>query len=317
MLSRVADSLYWMARYGERAEHTARLVAVKLEATVEQSNEEADASWLRVHLALTGEPLTTKTPDAFQMTRDIAFDRLNPSSLISSLRLARDNARQVREQLSNELWEHLNRLYLQLQTVTIDNVWVHQPAQFFREVLEQLYTLDGIMYTTLRHGEGWYFLQLGRFIERAQLVSRLLDIHYGGGLPAPAQALRPKDSDWLVLLKLCTAFEPYSHEYTAAIHPARVAQFLLFDAEFPHSVRFAIDRVRDALDHVAPGAPPARRAHVERLAGRLKAAVDFGQIGDFSEDSLAAFLANIAQQCEQIHNAVYAAYIGYDAEAVL
>ncbi len=120
-----------------------------------------------------------------------------------------------------------------------------------------------------------------------------------------------------MLLKLCTAFEPYSREHTAAIHPALVAQFLLFDAEFPHSVRFAIDRVRGALDRVAPGAPPARRAHVERLAGRLKAAVDFGQIGDFSGGSLASFLANISQQCEQIHIAVYAAYIGYDAEAVL
>ena len=93
--------------------------------------------------------------------------------------MARDNARQVREQLSTEVWEHLNRLYLRLQPVTMDAIWVHQPARLFRETLEELHTLEGVTYSTLSHGEGWYFLELGRHIERAQLVSRLLDLHFG------------------------------------------------------------------------------------------------------------------------------------------
>jgi uncharacterized alpha-E superfamily protein len=316
MLSRVADSLYWMARYIERAEHTTRLLAVKLESMVEQSAEDAEASWARVVAALTGAE--AKAVDARLLTASLAFDRLNASSLVSSLRFARDNARQVREQLSTEVWEHLNRLYLGTQGEAIDSIWVHQPALFFRQTLEDLFTLGGVTYTTLRHGEGWRFLELGRHIERAQLVSRLLDIHFGVVAPGLANPPPPpKYFDWLVLLKFCTAFEPYCKEYTAALDPDRIAQFLLFDAEFPHSVRFSVDRVVEALGAVAPGAPPSRRAACERLAGRLKASVDFGQIDELAGGTIDTFLVNITRQCEQIHDAVYTAYIAYDAETVL
>ena len=318
MLSRVADSLYWMARYLERAEHTSRLIAVKLESMIEQSTEDARASWARVAVALATDGVAADDDDIFAITQRLAFDRANPSSLLSSLRMARDNARQVREQLSTEVWEHLNRLYLRLQPVTIESTWVHQPARVFRESLEELQTLEGVTFSTLRHGEGWHFLELGRYIERAQLVSRLLDIHFGVDAPGYAEPPPPpKYLDWLVLLKFCTAFEPYCKEYTAAIRPERIAEFLLFDLEFPHSVKFAVDRVRDALARVAPGAPPSRRAACERLAGRLKAAVDFGQIDELIGGSIDAFLVEITHQCEQIHEAVYTAYIAYGAETVL
>ncbi len=316
MLARVADSLYWMARYLERAEHTSRLLAVKLDSMIEQSDEDAEASWQRVAAALTGESLGH--PDAFSITSQLSFDHENASSLISSLRCARDNARQVREQLSTDVWEHLNRLYLRLQDETIDRVWVHQPSQYFRRTMEDLYTLGGLTFTTLRHGEGWHFLELGRYIERAQLISRLLDIHFGVVAPGYANPPPPpKYFDWLVLLKFCTAFEPYLKEHTADVTPERIAEFLLFDAEFPHSVRFAVDRLREALSHVAPGAPPQRRLGAERLAGRLKAAVDFGQIEDLTGGSIDTFLSSISRQCEQIHDAVYTAYVAYDAETVL
>jgi uncharacterized alpha-E superfamily protein len=307
-----------MARYLERAEHTSRLIAVKLESMIEQSTEDAKASWARVAVALATDGVAGDPDDIFAITQRLAFDRDNPSSLLSSLRMARDNARQVREQLSTEVWEHLNRLYLRLQPVTIESTWVHQPARVFRESLEELQTLEGVTFSTLRHGEGWHFLELGRYIERAQLVSRLLDIHFGVDAPGYAEPPPPpKYLDWLVLLKFCTAFEPYCKEYTAAIRPERIAEFLLFDPEFPHSVKFAIDRVRDALARVAPGAPPSRRAACERLAGRLKAAVDFGQIDELIGGSIDSFLVEITRQCEQIHEAVYAAYIAYGAETVL
>jgi uncharacterized alpha-E superfamily protein len=316
MLARVADSLYWMGRYIERAEHTARLIAVKLESMIEQSPEEADASWHRVVAALTGEEAPSN--DAFEVTKALAFDRTNPSSLISSLHSARDNARQVREQLSTEVWEHLNKLYLSTQSWTIEAVWVHQPAAYFRQTLEDIFTLGGVVYSTLRHGEGWRFLELGRHIERAQLISRLLDIHFGVLAPGYTNPPPPpKYFDWLVLLKFCVAFEPYCKEYTAALSPEKIAQFLLFDAEFPHSVRFSVDQIVAALAHVALGAPPSRRAACERLAGRLKASVDFGQIDELTGGSIDSFLVNITEQCEQIHDAVYAAYIAYDAETVL
>ena len=121
-----------------------------------------------------------------------------------------------------------------------------------------------------------------------------------------------------MLLKFCTAFEPYCREHTAAIRPERIAEFLLFDAEFPHSVRFSVDRICEALGQCrARRAARAPRAGCERLAGRLKAAVDFGQIDELTGGTVDTFLVNVSRQCEQIHDAVYAAYIAYDAEAVL
>jgi uncharacterized alpha-E superfamily protein len=317
MLSRVADSLYWMGRYIERAEHTSRLLAVKLESMIEQSQEDSEASWSRMIAALSAESFATDPADALATTAAIALDRANPSSLASSLARARDNARQVREQLSTEVWEHLNRLYLRMGPLSIEEIWVHQPATIFRDILRDLHMLEGVIYTTLRHGEGWYFLELGRYIERAQLVSRLLGIHFGASVADIAQAPQASNYlDWLVLLKFCSAFEPYCKEHTAALRPERVAEFLLFDPEFPHSVKFAVTRVREALANVALGAPPQRRARCERLAGKLKAAIDFGQVEELMGASLAPFLAEVMRQCEQIHGEVYAAYIAYGADAV-
>ena len=313
MLSRVADSLYWMARYIERAEHSARVLAVKLESMVDQTQDDSTASWSRVVEALTGEA-PPAAPDAFLITRRLAFDRENESSLVTSLAMARDNARQVREALSNEVWESLNRLYLRLAPVTMDSIWVHTPARLFRETLEEMNALEGVTYSTISHGEGWYFLELGRHIERVQLIGRLLDAHFR----SPDDVVQgPKYFDWLVLLKFCTAWEPYTKQYTASIRPQKIAEFLLFDAEFPHSICFSIDRMTEALARVAPGAPPARRAAVERLAGRLKAAVDFGQIDDLMNGGIAAFLADINRQCEHIHKTLYGSYITYGAETVL
>ena len=315
MLSRVADNLYWMSRYLERAEHTSRLIAVKLESMIEESPSEAEISWRRVVTALSGEKFVpSAAADAFEITHALAFDPFNPSSLISSLRLARDNARQVREQISTEMWNLLNRLYLKLAPVDLAGAWSDQPGHIFRETVEDLHMLEGTTYSTMRHGEGWYFLQLGRYIERAQAVSRLLDLHLG---PASRADAAPNYLDWLVLLRFCTAFEAYCKVYTATIRRDHIAEFLLFDAEFPHSVRFAIERLAYALTNVAIGAPAARRAACERLAGRLKAGMDFGQIDELMGGGIDVFLANIVAQCEQIHEAVFAAYITYDAETVL
>jgi uncharacterized alpha-E superfamily protein len=302
-----------MARYIERAEHTSRLLAVKLESMVEQTPDDSAAAWSRVVEALTGENAPGHQ-DAFLITRRLAFDRENDSSLVTSLAMARDNARQVREALSNEVWEFLNRLYLRLSPVTMDSIWVHTPARLFREALEEMHALEGVTYSTLSHGEGWYFLELGRHIERVQLIGRLLDVHFR----AAGDVLHgPKYFDWLVLLKFCTAWEPYTKQYTASIRPQKIAEFLLFDPEFPHSICFSVDRMTEALARVAPGAPPARRAAVERLAGRLKASVDFGQIDDLMSGGIAAFLADITKQCEQIHKTLYGSYITYGAETVL
>jgi uncharacterized alpha-E superfamily protein len=315
MLSRVADNLYWMSRYLERAEHISRLLAVKLETMIEQSPHDADASWRRVLLALSSDAFVPSGPiDAFQATEALVFLDENPSSLISSLALARENARQVREQISTEMWNRLNFIHLKFAPMDAAAIWNEQSVHPFRDIIAELHMLDGITYSTMRHGEGWDFLQLGRYIERAQLVTRLLDIHFG---PASYRCREPGALDWIILLRFCTGFEAYCKVYTASIRRERIAEFLLFDQEFPHSVRFAVERLVEALGRVGIGAPTTRRALCERLSGKLKASMDFGHIGELIGGSIEGFLADISLQCERIHNAVYTAYIAYDAEATV
>src|SRR5260370_18368115 len=128
-----------MSGYIEGGEQTAGLIAVKLDSMVEQTSEDATASWARVVESLTGEKTTLLHPDAFAITRKLAFDRDNQTSLITSLALARDNARQVREALSNEVWENLNRLYLRLTPVTMESIWVHTPPRLFPHVLAHMH----------------------------------------------------------------------------------------------------------------------------------------------------------------------------------
>lgn len=318
MLSRVADSLYWMARYLERAEHSARVLSIKLEALLEQTPEDATEAWIRVVAALAW-PLTqpvSGAPDA--LAHRLTLDRNEPSSVFNSVRLARDNARQVRELISTEMWQQLNTQYLRLHSVEAEEEWRAQPIQFLRDVVNELLLFAGVTDSTMRHGEGWHFIQLGRYTERAQAVSRLLDLHFGS-LPADVtHKLRsPRYLDWLSLLKECTAFEAYCKVYTADVVPAKVAEFLIFDPEFPHSIRFATDRIQEELSHVAPGASGARRMQAERLSGRLKAQLDYGQVEELLAGDIDGFLQGIQASCKQIHQSMYDAFIGYSVDELL
>jgi uncharacterized alpha-E superfamily protein len=318
MLSRVADSLYWMARYLERAEHSARVLAVKLEAMLEQTPEEATEAWVRVVASLMwplAQPVAG-APDALAYRQTL--DRNQPSSVFTSIRLARDNARQVRELISTEMWAQLNTLYLRMHAADADEEWRAQPVQFLQEVVRELLLFAGVTDSTMRHGEGWHFIQLGRFTERAQAVSRLLDLYFGSQPVDVTQKLSSaRYFDWLSLLKQCTAFEAYCKVYTAQIEPAKVAEFLIFDPEFPHSIRFATDRIQEELSHVAPGAGGVRRVQAERLAGRLKAQLDYGQVEELLAGDIDGFLQGIQTSCKQIHQSMYDAFIGYGVDELL
>jgi len=318
MLSRVADSLYWMARYLERAEHAARVLAVKLEAMLEQTPEDAADASVRVVASLTW-PLTAPVAGTLEdHAHRLTLDRDEASSVFNSIRLARDNARQVRELISTEMWQQLNTQYLRLHGVDAEEAWSAQPVQFLRDIVGELLLFAGVTDSTMRHGEGWHFIQLGRYTERAQAVSRLLDLHFGTMPKDVTQKLRtPRYFDWLSLLKQCTAFEAYCKVYTADIVPAKVAEFLIFDPEFPHSIRFATDRIQEELSHVAPGAGGTRRLQAERLAGRLKATLDYGQVEELLAGDVDGFLQGIQGSCKQIHQSMYDAFIGYSVDELL
>jgi uncharacterized alpha-E superfamily protein len=318
MLSRVADSLYWMSRYLERAEHIARLMSVQYSALLDHEPQENDPSWARVLASLRaaqpGGGYRIGGSLAYRITGALTFDLHRPPSLANALHSARENARQVREQTSTEMWEQLNRLYLVLRSTSLESMWRSQSSDFYIDVINGLHQFNGITNSTMSHGEGWHFIQLGRYMERAQLVASLLAFHFGG-VPGTGTKAAETPFEWFNLLKMCTAFEAYCKVYTADIRPSRVAEFLVFDSEFPRSIRYSVDMMQAELQKVAPESNVRRDGRAERIAGRLRAYLDYGQVEEIMNDSIQAHFTDIQRQCAEIHDAVFETYIAYPVDA--
>jgi len=317
MLSRVADSLYWMSRYLERAEHTARLIDVDLQLRLEQSPESGSGRWLRLLEASQVPPPEDGKIDGASLTRILTIDRTNPSSILSCVAAARENLRQVREQCSSEMWEQLNRLYLQVNNTTATEAWLLNSHVFFRAVQEGAHLFQGVTDSTMSHGEGWFYIQLGRYVERTDELARLIGTHFAR-LPHPLdQAVESEEYlEWVGLLKSCAAFEAYCKAYTAELRPLRVAEFLLLNPEFPHSVRFSVDMVHAGL--TAIGEMTERKAEQPvRLAGRLRATLSFSQIEEIMASGATGYVDSVRRQCAQAHTAIHQVYFDYSVESAL
>jgi uncharacterized alpha-E superfamily protein len=313
MLSRVADNLYWMSRYLERAEHTARLLGLTLTQTIEQTPDAAAPRWERM-LAHTVEP----PHDAYHISQALTFDASNDASIVGCIAAARDNARQVREMISSEMWEQLNRLYLRVRGTTMEQFWATEPYDFYQMVKEGAHLFQGITDGTLSHGEGWHFIQLGRNIERAGATARMLDVYFTQHFAANGEHGQALDYlDWVGLLKSCTAFEAYCKVYSADVKPEAIAEFLLLNPEFPRSVRFAADEVQGSLQAIARVNGTRNAGRAERLAGRLRSNLDYAQVDEILADNVHDYLAQVQRQCAEIHSAIYQVYISYPVETVL
>jgi uncharacterized alpha-E superfamily protein len=317
MLSRVADSLYWMSRYLERAEHTARLIDVDFQLRLDQSPEAGSGRWLRLLEALQAPAPEDGKIDATTLTHILTIDKTNPSSIISCVAAARENLRQVREQCSSEMWEQLNRLYLQVNSTISSEAWLLHSYVFFRAVQEGAHLFQGVTDSTMSHGEGWQYIQLGRYVERTDAVARLIGTHLSRLPYSPDQAVESEEYlEWVGLLKSCAAFEAYCKKYTAELRPLRVAEFLLLNLEFPHSVRFSVDMVHAALRAIAELTERKAEQPV-RLAGRLRATLSFGQIDEIIASGANAYVQSVRQQCGQAHTAIHQIYFDYPVESAL
>jgi uncharacterized alpha-E superfamily protein len=299
MLSRVADSFYWLRRYLERAEHSARVLLVYQGLRL----DDPTASVGRRLLSAVGE-----APAGFSPGGDP-----HRSGIAACVAAARENARQIREQISSEMWEQLNRLYLRLSDSALGSN--DDSDSFMRAVIEGTHLFHGVTEVTLSHGEGWHYMQLGRYIERATTTASMLEEYF----PEPTAETETGISEyaaWVGLLRACSAFEPYCRTYTADVTPERLIEFLLLNEECPRSVRFAADRIEDSLKAIArmlgrEGGRP------ERFAGRLRASLNFGTIDEIMEGHLARYVASVRKQCDQIHLALFQTYISYPIETAI
>src|SRR5256712_12749456 len=283
MLSRVAGSLYWMSRYLERAEHTARLIDVHLTQMLDQAGGDTNLRWQRLLRSLR-TPQSPEEVDAYSVTYALTFDETNTSSIVSCIASARENAQQVREQISSEMWEQLNRLFLQVKQTSMEQIWHAEPHRFLNSVKENIYLFQGITDATMSHSEGWHFIRVGRFLERTTATAALLDTHFSVFLTEQTEYEgEPLDYlSWVELLRSCASFEAYCKVYTATIRPAQIAEFLLLNAEAPRSIRFACAMMQGALQAIAKATSARHPERAERLTGRRRAWLAYNQIKEIS-----------------------------------
>jgi len=313
----VADNLYWMSRYLERAEHTARLIDVDLQLRLDQSPEAGSGRWLGLLEALQVPAPEDAPLDAETLTYLLTMDRSNSSSIISCVGAARENLRQVREQCSSEMWEQLNRLYLQVKSTASGDSGLADSHGFFRAVQDGAHLFKGVSGSTMSHGEAWHYIQVGRFLERTEAVARLIGAHFSRLPHALDQPVESEEYlEWVGLLKSCNAFQAYCKAHTAELRPLRVAEFLLLNPSFPHSVAYSVDCVHAAL--TAIGELTERKAeHPVRIAGRLRATLNFSQIDEIMASGPIAFVDSIRWQCAQAHTAIHQVYFDYSIESAL
>ena len=310
MLARVADSLYWIGRYTERAEHVSRLSTVMLNATLESTVSAVQTG--RIGLAALGERDEGRANQTYEAAHDLALDRADAGSVLVSLARARENARQVRDQITTETWEQLNLLYLRVTAPTAEEAFDDDPSGFLQRIIADLHLFKGAADTTLSHGEGWRFLLLGVYIERAQLIARLLEVCFSQGkTPAVTEPVA-----LMSVLRMACALEPYLRVYTADINPRFILEFLLFDEEFPRSIRFCAARLEDCLTQLTRETGVAR-SDALRLAGRLDARLKYADIAEVEASGAGALLAEVGRECSAIHEAVYSTFVTYPLELSL
>lgn len=295
MLSRVADSIYWLNRYVERAENIARFVDVNQNLLLDSPSGLAQ-QWQPLILTTGDLPLFQERYGEItekNVIQFLTFDSEYPNSILSCFISARENARSVREIISSEMWEQVNFAYMMVKDAANKQLNRSELPEFFQEVKMAGHLFAGIMNATMSHNEGWHFGQLGRLLERADKTSRILDVKYFILLPSIKDVGTPLDEvQWMSLLKSASAYEMYRKRQQHKITPNGVVEFLILDREFPRSIQFCLLQAEGSL-HKITGSPLGTWCNsAERSLGRLRSELDFLTIEEIIETGLHEFLDN-------------------------
>ncbi len=318
MLSRVADSLYWMSRYLERAENTVRQLDVTMNLMIDTGGASAATRWGHLVASLGSPQGLHWNGDLDAMASRLVFDTIIPASVTYCINAARENARQVREEISSEQWQKLNRLYHQMHSARVQSQFRASLSDTLSSVVDGIHLFKGVSDTTMIHGQGWHFIRLGRYLERAYAIATLLEVYQPALLgPQENEHTGYQYLEHVGLLRCCTAFEAYCQVYTADMSSERILEFLLLNRDFPHAIRYCVDGVRQAvqsIQHTGGRRPPDE---LTAGIGRLHAMLGFTTINEILAGDAAAFLHSIREQCLRIHEMMYRYYIQYSIQSAL
>ena len=318
MLSRNAQGLYWMGRYLERAEHLCHLLRLQVEALVDRPLPEIHSGWSRIYASLGRLPPTGggldagqgddyTLADSYTLAGDLTFERSNPDSIRSCFAFGRENARQMRHCITAEMWTCLNLAWLRIRDLDVEDVWKVSPEGFYAETARAIDTFTGVAETTMYRDEGWRFMRLGRFIERAQLLVALLSAQIAAGRELDDDA---SGADWTSLLHACHAFDAYERSHGVEVRPDRALELLLTDPRLPGSLHRSLNTAAEELAAIGPSPDPRAGAEAAALAVRVCALAGDERPGDDHE----AYLARVGEHCRTLHDLVIAAYVDYAVE---
>jgi len=293
MLSRTADHLFWMARYMERAENTARMLDVNYQMSLlPQTAEEAEQGWRGVlGISELTAPFSQRYPsfDARHVMDFMVSDEKNPSSIDSCLAAARENARAVRGALTTEVWETTNQTWLEFARLLARNDFHRDPSALFEWVKFRSHLSRGVTVGTMLQDEALHFLRIGTFLERADNTARLLDVKFqslAGDFHGAAEAQETDFYHWSAVLRSVSGFEVYRKVYRNVIRPDKVAELLILRPDMPRSLAACVNAVTDNLALVAN----TQSGETLRRAGRLRSDLQYGRIDEILATGLHAYL---------------------------
>jgi uncharacterized alpha-E superfamily protein len=315
MLSRVADALFWMSRYLERAEQTARLLNVCFHLELDLHGVGAgphELHWTSLAATLRQQVpathLESSTPQA-ALSEWLMFRTDNPDSILSCVARARTNARNIRSAIHPAQWRELNKLYWQLNDAEFRDRSRESPHDFLHAVECGNCLFQGVCDALCNHDEGWQFLQLGKFLERAATTLRILDIQYHllTDLTNPLD-LPLANLEWAAVLRCCQSYDAYQRLEGGRIEPDTVVGFLLTLAESPRSVLFCLEASGRALRAIEEGGPRRGLSNPERILGLMRADLQYRDVGQILRAPLHAFLAEMQDRCAEVCRVVQERY---------
>ncbi len=315
MLSRVADSIYWMARYMERAENLSRLLLSTQDLLLDAGEEAADESqfWGPILMTTGDEERYEKTHSTIEgelVAEFLALRDDNPNSILNCVRAARENARTVRDQISDELWECINGLRLFLESPEAAALHHHQRASFYEKVLVASYQFQGIAASTTPRDESWHFLRLGLCLERADKTTRLIDTCSAISLDMPPNPLA-RPLRWAALLRSSSAWHAFQAYSSNKLNPIDIVEYLLLNDTFPRSFAWCIEAMHTALIALCGNGRLEEMKAPVRLLGRLRADIAYMTMDEVLQEGLHEFIDRLQSKLNDIGASFFQTFVLY------
>ncbi len=313
LLSRVADSLYWMSRYVERAEHVGRVLKITTNLLMDVGDlgeEMLERQWKSL-LQLSGTTANPPGTGSFgeRVARWLTFDPANPMSLYSCISLARENARAIRSEISAEMWEQINALYWSIHSDDARARFDEQPEDVFTAAMVGSMLFQGVTDQTLDHDQRWRFVQLAKGLERIDITCRIIEARVDAIQDADEVLEVPlRNILWMSVLRMCCSIEAFRRQFSSDLDPLSVVGFLILEDEFPRSVRFSVGTALQSIAAIRQVTSPNATDPAERILGRLAAKLAYATEEEIDAQGIKSYLRQILLETQAASLAVQQTY---------